>query len=77
MRPDDRQYTLKHNKVLVEAIAAGIEPLEFRGKVERTMRFDLVMHDPDALFNSIAKQATESIRNSGQRCCTPANNKAA
>ena len=56
VRPDGRQYTLKHGKVLVEAIAAGIEPLEFRRKVEKTMGFDLVMHDPDALFNVIAKQ---------------------
>ena len=29
VRPDGWQYTLKHGKVLVEAIAAGIEPLEF------------------------------------------------
>ena len=29
----------KHGKVLVEAIAAGIEPLEFRRKVENTLRF--------------------------------------
>ena len=35
VRPDGRQYTLKHDKVLVEAIAAGIEPLEFRRKVEK------------------------------------------
>ena len=27
VRPDGRQYTLKHAKVLVETIAAGIEPL--------------------------------------------------
>ena len=30
-----RQYTLKHGKVLVEAISAGVEPLEFRRKVGR------------------------------------------
>ena len=54
--PDGRQYTLQHGKVLVEAIAAGIEPLEFHRKVEKNMRFDLVTHDPDALFNIIAKQ---------------------
>ena len=42
--------------MLVEAIAAGIEPLEFRCKVEEKMRFDLVTHDPDALFSIIAKQ---------------------
>ena len=42
--------------MLVEAIAAGIEPLKFRRKVEKKMRFDLVTHDPDALFNTIAKQ---------------------
>ena len=35
VRPDGRQCTLKHGKVLVEAIAAGIEPLEFRRKVEK------------------------------------------
>ena len=34
VRPGGRQYTLKHGKVLVDAIAAGIEPLEFRRKVE-------------------------------------------
>ena len=45
-----RQYTLKHGKELVEAIAEGIEPLEFRRKVEREMSFNLVVHDPDALF---------------------------
>ena len=36
VRPDGRQYTLKHGKVLVEAIAARIELLEFRRKVEKT-----------------------------------------
>ena len=30
--PGGRQYTLKHGKVLVEVIAAGIEPLEVRRK---------------------------------------------
>ena len=55
MNPDERQYTLKHGKGLV-AIAAGIEPLEFRRKVENRMRFDLATHDPDALFNIITKQ---------------------
>ena len=52
---DGRQYTLKHGKVLVEAIAAGIEPLEFRRKMEKNMRFDLVTYNPDALFNIVAK----------------------
>ena len=56
LRPDGRQYTLKYGKVLVEAIAAGIEPPEFRRKVEKKVRFDLVTHDPDALFNIVAKQ---------------------
>ena len=55
VKPDARQYTLKHGKVLVEAMAAGIEPLEFRRKVEKKMRFDLVTHDPNALFNIVAK----------------------
>ena len=35
-----RQYTLKNGKVLVEAIAAGIESLEVRRKVERETRFN-------------------------------------
>ena len=56
VKPDGRQYTLKHGKELVEAIAAGIEPLEFSRKVEKKTRFDLVTHDPDAMFNIIAKQ---------------------
>ena len=56
VRSDGRQYTLQRGKVLVEAITAGIEPLECRRKVEKKLRFDLVRHDPDALFNIIAKQ---------------------
>ena len=56
VRSDGRQYTLKHGKVLVEATAAGIEPPELRRKVEKSLRFDLVTHDPDALFNTVAKQ---------------------
>ena len=56
VKPGGRRYTLKHGKVLVEAIPAGIEPLEFRHKVERAMRFNLVVHDPDAMFNIINQQ---------------------
>ena len=56
VRPGRRQYTLKHGKVLVEAIAAGIEPLEFPRKVEKSMLLDLVTHDRDALLSIIAKQ---------------------
>ena len=56
VKPCGRQYTLKHDKVLVQAIVARIEPLEFRRKVEREMKFDLVVHDPDALFNIIDQQ---------------------
>ena len=56
VKTDGRQHTLKHGNVLAEAIAAGIEPLGFHPKVEQKMRFDLVTHDPDALFNKIAKQ---------------------
>ena len=55
VKPDGRQCALKHGMVLVEAIATGIEPLEFRGKMERKMRFDLVTHDLDALFSMIGK----------------------
>ena len=47
VKPGGRQYALKHDKVMVDAIAAGIKPLEFRRKVEREMRFNLVVHDPD------------------------------
>ena len=39
VKPDGRQYTLKHGKALVGAIAAGIEPLESRRKVGREMQF--------------------------------------
>ena len=56
VKPGGRQYMLRHGKVLVEAIPAGIEPLEFGRKVERKMRFNLVVHDPDALFNIIDQQ---------------------
>ena len=56
MKPGVRQYTLKHGTVLVEAIAAAIEPVELRRKVEKEMRFNLVVHDPVALFNIIDQQ---------------------
>ena len=56
VNPGGRPYTLKHGKLLVEAIAAGIKQLEFRRKVERDMRSNLVVHDPDALFNIIDQQ---------------------
>ena len=56
VKPGGRQYSLKHGKVLVEAIAAGAEPLEFCHKVEREMRFNLVVHDPAALFYIIDQQ---------------------
>ena len=42
--------------MLLEAIAARIEPPEFRRRVERKLRFDLVTYDPDALFSIIVKQ---------------------
>ena len=42
VKPNGRQDTLKHGKVLVEAIAAGIEPLKFRRNTENMLRFDLV-----------------------------------
>ena len=59
LRPDGRQYTLKYGKVLVEALASGIEPLEFRRMVDKNIRFDLVTHDPDAMFFNIAKQQSD------------------
>ena len=34
VKPDGGRYTYKHGKVLVEALAAGIKPLDFRRKVE-------------------------------------------
>ena len=75
VQPGGRQYTLKHGKVLIEAIAAGIEPLEFRHKVERELSFNLVVRAPDALFNIIDEQQRDQavIR---QRHCTPANGNA-
>ena len=56
VRPNGRQYTTKHGKMLVEAIAAVVEPLQVCREVREEMRFDLVTRDPDALFNVIAKQ---------------------
>ena len=61
--PDGRQYTLKHGKVLVEETSAGIEPLEFNRKVERKMRFDLVLHDPDGVVQYNCQAETGSSRN--------------
>ena len=51
-----RSFMLRHGKVLVEAIAAKIQPLEFRRKVEREMRFNLVVHGTDAVFNIVDRQ---------------------
>ena len=75
VKPGGREYTSKHGTVLVEAIAAGIEPLEFRHKVERELSFNLVVRAPDALFNIIDEQQRDQavIR---QRHCTPANGNA-
>ena len=78
VKPGSRQYMLKHGKVLVEAIAAGIEPLEIRRNVEREMRFDFVVPDPNALFNIIDQQrreravieANDAARRQGQRSVT-------
>ena len=56
VKPDSQEYTVKHGKVFVEAIAAGIGPFEFRRKVERKKQFDVATHDPDALFSIIANQ---------------------
>ena len=56
VEPGGRQHTLKQGKMLLEAIAAGIEPFEFGHKVEKEMRFNLVVHDPDALFIIIHQQ---------------------
>ena len=69
VKPDVRDYTLRHGKVLVEAKAAEIEPLEFRRKVESKRRFVFVTDDPCALFNIIAKQQRGGQSCSrGQRC---------
>ena len=46
MEPDGRRYNPKHGKMLVKAIAAGLEPLEFHREVDKTIRFDVVIHDP-------------------------------
>ena len=53
VKPGGRQYMLKHSNVVVEAIAAGIEPLELRHKVENETKFNRIVHDPDALFDII------------------------
>ena len=46
---------LNIGKLLVEAIAAANKPLKSRREVEKEkMRFDVIMHDPHALFNFIA-----------------------
>ena len=55
-KPGGRQYTLKHGKVLVEAIAEGREPLKFRRKVAKETRFNLVVDTPDTMFNIIDQQ---------------------
>ena len=59
LRPDGREYTLKYGKVLVEALASGIEPLELHRMVDKKIRFDLVTHVPDVLFFIIAKQQSD------------------
>ena len=57
-------------------ISPGIEPFVLRRKMETEMRHNLVVHDPDALFNIIdqqrrdrsvteAKDATPNKRQSG------------
>ena len=56
VKPSGRQYRLKHGKVLVEIIAAKIEPPELRRKVEREMRFNIVVDGSNALFNIIEEQ---------------------
>ena len=48
MKPDIPQSTLTHGKVLVETIAAGVEPLELRRKENKNIRFDLATYDLDA-----------------------------
>ena len=56
VKPGGRTYTLKRGKVLVKAIVALIEPLEFRRKVGIEMRSKLTVHYPDVLFNIIDQQ---------------------
>ena len=56
VKPGGRQYTQEHDKVLIEAIASGIEPLEFHREMEKKMRPDFGTYAPEALFNSVAKQ---------------------
>ena len=59
-------------------IVEAIEPLEFRRKVESDMRFNLVVHERDALFNIIDQQrreravieANDAARRQGQRSVT-------
>ena len=42
--------------MLAEAIAAGVESLKVRRELKREMRLDLVLLEPDALFNMVAKR---------------------
>ena len=75
VQPGGRQYALKHGKMLVEAISERMEPLEFRRKVERQMRFKLVVHDPDALFHTIDQKRRDQAvieANDAARWQTPA-----
>lgn len=53
---DDRQHALKLGGVLVEAVAAGVEPLEFCCKVVKKILFVFLTRDPGALLSIIAKQ---------------------
>ena len=61
VKPGGRRYTMKHGKVLAEATSAGMELLEFRRKVEREIRFNLVVHDPDALFNIDQQRRDQAV----------------
>ena len=61
VRPGSAQYTLRHGEMLVEPKAVVMEPLEFRLKVAKETRLDLVVHDPDAPFNIIHQQRRDQV----------------
>ena len=66
VKPGGRQYTLRHDKMLVEGIAVGIEPLEFRHKVEREIRFNLVVQQA---LNPCSRTQS-SAPDGSPACCT-------
>ena len=53
MKPGGRQYPLRRGKLLVKAIASGLEPIECHRKLKKGARFKVLVHDTEALFDVI------------------------